>query len=426
MGESGLGDFRLRWAGLFFLHALAMGMWFVPLSLLLRASGHDALRPYAFAASALAAFVSPLMFGAVADRHVSPVRVLRWLAGGTGGMILLTSWFLAAGVGSIWAWMMILGVALAMAPTFGLTTAVVLSQLRDSGREFGPMRAMATVGWMVGCWLTSAFGADGSLRSGYFCGWAWLGLSVFTWLLPEVPPPAVEAGGGWKAWLGWDALGLLRDRDHRVMYVTASLFSVSLAGLYPYTPPHLQDLGFVRLSAWMSLAQVTEVLALLMLGGVLTRWRLKWTVVMGLVLGALRLGLCAWDRVVPVLVGVALHGVAFACVMITTQVYVAERVDAIWRARAQALLTLMTSGLGSLVGYLACGGWFACSHWIGGEWRWTWFWGGWAVWTLGVLLYFLKAYRGRGHGLCRPSSREREVSACAPMLVASVRPLRFQ
>ncbi|GIX50205.1 MAG: hypothetical protein KatS3mg132_399 [Limisphaera sp.] len=395
-----------RWAALFFLHAMAMGMWFVPLSALLAGTGHDGLRPYAFAASAVAAFVSPLVFGAVADRHVSPVRVVRGLAAVTGVLILATTWWLGRGIGSVGAWIWIQAVALAMAPTFSLSTAVVLSQLTDSGREFGPIRAMATVGWMCGCWLTSAAGADGSVLSGYLCGAAWLLVGLYTWRLPEVPPPAVDPGRGWRARLGWDALGLLRDRDHRVVYVTAGLFSVSLAGLYPYTPPHLSDLGFRRLSAWMSLAQVSEVAALFLLGSLLVRWRLKWTMVLGLAAGALRLGLCAVDRPLPVLMGVALHGVAFACVMITAQVYVAERIGPGWRARAQALLTLLTMGLGSLIGYLGCGLWFAICAGRLGEADWTRFWGGLALWTVAVLVYFLGAYHGRGRGWRRAGPAE--------------------
>src|SRR5262245_66140340 len=47
-------------AALFLLHGMAMGMWFVPLSTVLDAHGLHGIKPYAFAASALAAFVTPL------------------------------------------------------------------------------------------------------------------------------------------------------------------------------------------------------------------------------------------------------------------------------------------------------------------------------------------------------------------------------
>src|SRR4051812_1794378 len=78
-------------SALFFLHGMAMSMWFVPLSTVLDAHGLKAIKPYAFAASALAAFVSPLIFGAMADRHIGPVRVLRWLAAATAVAMALAA-----------------------------------------------------------------------------------------------------------------------------------------------------------------------------------------------------------------------------------------------------------------------------------------------------------------------------------------------
>jgi MFS family permease len=65
---------------LYFMQGAAIGMWTVPLSRVLDAHGLQAIKPYAFACSALAAFVSPLIFGAMADRHFAPVVVLRWVS----------------------------------------------------------------------------------------------------------------------------------------------------------------------------------------------------------------------------------------------------------------------------------------------------------------------------------------------------------
>src|SRR5258708_21406125 len=76
---------------LFFIQGAALGMWVVPLSRVLDAHGLHAIKPYAFAASALAAFVSPLIFGAMADRHASPVNVLRWLSLATAAAMALAS-----------------------------------------------------------------------------------------------------------------------------------------------------------------------------------------------------------------------------------------------------------------------------------------------------------------------------------------------
>lgn len=80
-------------AALFFIHGAALAMWFVPLSTVLDAHGLHRIKPYAFATSALAAFVSPLVFGAMADRHASPVKVLPGLALATAmAMALVQRW----------------------------------------------------------------------------------------------------------------------------------------------------------------------------------------------------------------------------------------------------------------------------------------------------------------------------------------------
>ena len=46
---------------LFFLQGAALAMWIVPLSNVLDTYGLHAIRPYAFAATAIAAFISPLV-----------------------------------------------------------------------------------------------------------------------------------------------------------------------------------------------------------------------------------------------------------------------------------------------------------------------------------------------------------------------------
>ncbi len=61
---------------------MAMGAWFVPLSTVLDAHGLQSIKPLAFATSATAAFVSPLLFATMADRHLGAVRVLDGITDG--------------------------------------------------------------------------------------------------------------------------------------------------------------------------------------------------------------------------------------------------------------------------------------------------------------------------------------------------------
>jgi MFS family permease len=110
--------------------------------------------------------------------------------------------------------------------------------------------------------------------------------------------------------------------------------------------------------------------------------------------GLLRFGLCALNDRKWLLIGLTLHGFSFTLFFITAQIYLNERVDPAWRARAQALMGLMNGGVGNLVGYLGTGLWFsACSRGVAT--RWDMFWGGLSVVIGLVLIYFLVAYRGR-------------------------------
>ncbi len=379
---------------LFFIQGAAMSMWFVPLGPILDAHGLQAIKPFAFAASAVAAFVSPLIFGAMADRHATPAKVLRGLALATGFSMAVVSAAIKY-AGNPW---LILGLIqifyLFYAPMFSISSALVLARLEDAKKEFGSVRALATLGWMAGCWLVSALNADTSLLAGYSGAVVWLAVAVCTFFLPvlEVPPSAANLT--WHERLGLDALTLLKNRDHRVVFTIAALFNIPLAAFYPYAPAHLRDLGLTHTSAWMSLAQVSELVATFSLGWLLLKWRLKWIFACGLGFGVLRFVLSAFNDRAGLLAGVALHGASFALVYITAQIYLEQRVDAAWRARAQALLSLMGNGIGNLIGYLGTGWWLAACAGMAGT-QWSRFWGGLAAAVTLVLIYFLMAYRGR-------------------------------
>ena len=179
--------------------------------------------------------------------------------------------------------------SLVSTPMWGLGSSVVLSQLRQPGRQFGPVRAWATIGWMAGGWLVSyVLHSDSSVLSGYVAAAFWLVVTAFTCTLPIIPPP--DAGGhrGWKQILGLDALDLLRDPNHRMVFITAALYTMPLAAFYPYCVRHLKELGVPGPTGIMTLGQITEVLVMIVLANLMTRFRLKWVFLSGIAFGLLR------------------------------------------------------------------------------------------------------------------------------------------
>ncbi len=377
----------------------------VPLSTVLDAQGLHEIKPFAFAATATAAFVSPLIFGAMADRHASPVKVLRGLSIATG----LASALVSTGITLHWNAWLVLGLiqvyALAAAPSSSILASVAFERLADAQKEFGPIRAMTTFGWMVGCWAVSLLRADTSAVAGYCAGIAWLMLAGFTPFLPKLEVPKAVMNLKWHERLGLDALTLLKNSDHRVVFITTALFNIPLSAFYPYAPPHMRDLGLQRTSAWMTLGQVTEIMAMFSLGTLMLKWRLKWIFTLGLTFGVLRFALSALNSKWWLLVGVFLHGGSYTMVFVTAQIYLDQRINPAWRVRAQALLTLMNTGAGNLIGYLGTGLWFGVCTQAGAT-RWPIFWSGLSLSVAVVMVYFLMAYHGIGVGFLRAGGRK--------------------
>lgn len=381
-------------AALFFLNAAAMGMWNVPLGNVLKAHGYEAIVPFAYACSGVSAFISPMVFGALADQRISPTRLVRWLAVLTAGFLALTFFGIAQHWRARWVLAALQVQSICAAPIFGLATAIVMERLRDPSREFGPVRAWATLGWMAaGMFVSWVLLADTSVLCGYAAAVTWLLSAASTLLLPEVPPLEIKTRRTWRDVFGLEALELFAQRDHRVVFITAALFNIPMAAFYPYTPMHLRDLGVTHASAAMTLGQVSELITLFGMGALFARARLKWVFLGGIGFGVLRYGLCALDEKMWLFVGVGLHGFAFTLYFVTAQIYLEQRVPARLRARAQALLAVMVGGFGNLAGYLG-NGWWKSANTVAGHTHWPVFWLGLTFVMAAVFVFFALSYRG--------------------------------
>ncbi len=384
---------RLLLGGLFFLQAHAIALWFVPFSSVLKEHGLGGITAWAFASSGVAAFISPMLTGVLADRRLSPSVLLRLLALGMAVLLGLTFWAIEKEWGAPWVLGLVQVLQFFSAPTWGLSSQLVLAQLQDPGRHFGPLRVWGTYGWMIAGFLVSmVLHADGSTLTGFAAALAWLGVAGFTFLLPAPPPQTVRRPFLWREIFGLETFAILRDPQHRAVFLGAGLLSIPLAAYYPYTPMHLQDLGVRGGSAVMSIGQVSEALSMYAVARLLTAVRLGPLLNSAIMVAVLRYLLFATDSVWGLVAGVFLHGICFTLFFIPAQIYIEQRIPKEMRFRAQALMTLLISGFGNLLGYIGCG---ALRTWCEGEGqaRWGLYWGVLAGLVTAVWAYFWRAYR---------------------------------
>ena len=380
---------------LFFITAAAMGMWSVPFGNILRAHGLESIIGYAYACSAVAAFISPLTVGAMADQRVSPVRLLRWLS--TGAACCLTIGFYA--IERRWGpWAVLAAMqaqAICAAPTFGLATSIILASLGDAQREFGPIRAVATLGWMLACAFVSyGLCADTSTLSGFAAAGTWLLTALFTFTMPETPPPVSNEP---RDLFGLSALSLFKHRDHRVVFLTAALYNAAMAAFYPFTPIHLLERGVTHATAAMGLGQISELTCMFSLAGLFSRVRLKTVFLTGIGFTVVRYLFCAMNTKGWLIAGVMMHGFGFTLYFITAQIYLEQRVDPRMRTRAQALLQVMIAGVGNIVGYIGTA-WWRTACMTGGATNWPRFWFGMTGLAAVAFLFFAFSYRGQARG----------------------------
>jgi MFS family permease len=386
---------RLKLAALFFLTAFALGLWNVNFSAVLKAYGYEVLVPYAWATNALAAMIAPLVVGALADQRFSSEKVLRGLALGAATFITLQYY----AIQQQWHWGVVLGLtqvhALWSVPSFGLATSLVIGRLHNPRTQFGPLRAWATTGWIAaGLLISWVLQADTSVVSGFSAAVAWLVVVAVTFTLKPVPPPGHKQHRTWSDVLGLEAWSLLKHPDHRVVFLGAGLLNAPLAAFYQSTPLHLGELGVKHATAYMALGQVMEIVGLVMLAWLLGRFRLKWLFLGGIAFGMLRYLLFSRDTVAFMGLGIFMHGILFTLFYMTAQIYLEHRIPAAMRARAQALLSLMMSGFGNLIGSLGCGWWWhACYD--GQRTDWHTYWLGLAGVVGVIFLWFAWSYRGR-------------------------------
>lgn len=321
---------------------------------------------WACATQSAGMLLAPLLAGQMADRWFPAQYCLAVFA----ALAALALWLLAGLDSPLAVTRLAFGFWGLCGPCMVLSTTLCFAHLEEAERRYGPVRMWGTVGWMVASWVLG-------LWLGGWLGTGWLGtvrpgqaapvladmfrlasllslvLAGYALTLPHTPP-ARQPGLGWAPVA---ALRLLGDRDFAV-YVLGSFVVTLTMGLNSQASPLLlHSLGVPK--EWqpyaLSMAQVTEVLALGLLPGILGRLGMRATMILGLAAWTTTLGIFALGRPAGLVVGsLAGWGVCVCCYLIAGQVLVHKLAHGRIRASAQSLLSA-SNATGSLVGSFLAG-----------------------------------------------------------------------
>ena len=358
---------------------------------------------WAWLSGPVAALVSPVFIGALADNRFSGEKLLGWIGVISAAFLAASFWVLDHDGPPQLFIALLFGNAIVSAPLWSMMASLCLVHLKSGDREFPLVRLGGTIGWIIaGLMLSFILKADTSPMAGYVGAVAKLAGGLYAFGLPKTPPLGKDRG--WRALMGLDAFRLLKERDHCVFFVVTALLSMPLTAFYMWTPKHLAETGDDHVAATMALGQISEVIAMLMMSMLIGRFRVKTLLSFSLGLTGIRYGFFALSGVqetsTGLIVGIALHGICYTLYFITAQLFLDRRVPFGMRSQAQGLLSLFSNGIGSLSGTFLIRQWYDYSV-QSGHGGWGGFWGMLGGFLILLTVGFLIAYVGTPVGTKR-------------------------
>ena len=358
---------KLHLGTMMFLQYAINGIWSIPLVTYLKAVHYDDPQvALAYTTLPWAAIVAPLFVGMIADRFFAAEKVLAVLNILGGALLYLATLVVVTPDGSprpVAFFWVLLAHCVCYMPTWSLTASVALAHVGDPSKEFPLIRVMGTIGWIA----VSAISLIAAQHEWNIEKTAWplligAGLAIVTGVydlfLPHTPPVAAGKQVTAREVLGLDAIGLLRDRNLAVLMACSFLIMIPASFYWTFCDDFLNEIQMTAVQFKMSIGQMSEMLFVFFLPFFLARMSLKLVVSVGLLAWAARYLLFAFGNmggsVWMLYLGLLVHGACFAFVFVTGPMYTDQKAPKRLQASAQGLLTLVTFGLGSLLGtYLA-------------------------------------------------------------------------
>ena len=350
---------RFQLSLMMFMEFFIWGGWFVTMGTYLKSlpGTTDVQIGIAYGTQALGAIIAPFIIGLIADRFFPAQRILAVLHLIGAGLLYFVS--SQPDFGAFYP--IILIYMILYMPTLALVNAVSFKQMANPEKEFSLIRVWGTIGWIVAGliigWL--AWEQKGALVNTFqLTAIVSAALGVFSFSLPNTPPPKTGTKANFGEIIGLDAIGLLKDRNYLVFFICSILICIPLAFYYQETNIFLNELNVSGAAAKMSMGQMSEIIFMLLMPWFFVRFGIKKMLLIGMLAWVIRYVVFAYgdagDGMWLLYAGIILHGICYDFFFVTGQIYTDEKAGPKIRSSAQGMITLATYGVGMLIGF-----WFA-------------------------------------------------------------------
>lgn len=333
------------------------GAWYVTMNSFMQARELSDFIGKAYSVAPIAAIVTPFFMGLFADRFINAERLQGILMILSGVFISIAPSFAAEETATIYLGLL-LAHTLCFMPTLGLSNTICLKHLADPDRDYPIVRVFATAGWIVaGLVVSFVFKGEESPVQFYVAAVAAFAVGIYSFFLPQTPPPARGRKVRLGELYGADTFSYFKNWPFAV-FMGASL--LACVGMMPYWglgSTFLNTIGIERSGAFLTMGQIAELFVLAFILPVfIKRFGIKWTMIVGMACWVVRFLLFSGastsggaPMMTMMVIAVVLHGFSYDFVFVSGYLYVDRHVREEVRAQAQGLLVVFTQGIGFLV-----------------------------------------------------------------------------
>ena len=342
---------RLKLSTMMFLQYAVWGAWFVAFATFcFDELGFQGVHVgWVYNTNQIAAILSPLLVGLIADKYFATERVLACLHLAGAGLLYYAT---KADDPSSMFWTMLVYSGLYM-PTLALTNSLSFRNMKNPDKDFPSVRVLGTIGW-IASGLIVGFLIGPSVGILYLASAFSLVLGLFCFFLPHTPP--IQSDDASEAPSMFRALEMFKEPSFAIFMFVSFVISVALAFYYQLGNPFLSDIDAPYPTALQTIGQVSEIFFMLMLPIVVAKLGVRWTLTIGMAAWCVRYGLFWQGDIWPIiLVALPLHGICYDFFFVVSQIFVDEKAPQELRASAQGLLTFVTLGCGMLLGNVLAG-----------------------------------------------------------------------